>query len=155
MKGVEMRSIKPVAALASLVAISVFVCAANAQKMYWTDIKPGKIVRAELDGQNVETLIENRLGDARGMAIDLDDFDDEVLVNGISSLAMGIALDLRLAGDCDLSGDVGLSDYVAFSDCVSGPDAPFTPGCSCADFDGNGHVDVLDFGAFQLAIAVP
>jgi hypothetical protein len=38
-----------------------------------------------------------------------------------------------------------------FAHCVSGPGQPMAPGCSCADLDRDGDVDLADIGSFQVS----
>ncbi len=53
-------------------------------------------------------------------------------------------------GDCNEDGGVNLFDYDSFEACLSGPDGgPLSPECACFDIDGNGTVDMLDFGGLQ------
>lgn len=59
-------------------------------------------------------------------------------------------------GDCDASGSVDDGDVSALADCMSGPATALGPlGCSCADFDEDGDVDLVDFAAFQEAFTGP
>ena len=53
-------------------------------------------------------------------------------------------------GDCNADSGVNLFDYVAFEECLVGPGAsPLGPDCVCFDLDGNGTVDLIDFGVLQ------
>lgn len=57
-------------------------------------------------------------------------------------------------GDADGDGLIGLGDHPALHGCWSGPaDPAFEPACYSLDFDGDGDVDLADFGAFQLVFA--
>ncbi|MFH0980802.1 MAG: integrin alpha [Planctomycetota bacterium] len=51
--------------------------------------------------------------------------------------------------DGDHDCDVDLADLVWFELCLSGPAVPYGGGCGDRDFNGDGHVDLGDFGAFQ------
>jgi len=57
------------------------------------------------------------------------------------------------SGDFDTSGTVGLFDFRYFDECRanSGPNVNAGPGCRWADMDADTDVDLLDFGAFQIA----
>ena len=58
-------------------------------------------------------------------------------------------------GDYDCDQTVNLSDFSAWSSCTTGPHSgPYEGGCEGFDFDGDGDVDLLDFGGFQT-IVVP
>ena len=62
---------------------------------------------------------------------------------------------LSPAGDCDVSLFVDLPDLQTLTkiDCMLGPDLPFSDaGCSCTDYNEDGHIDLLDAAAFQLAV---
>ncbi len=74
---------------------------------------------------------------------------------GIDGRIFRIALDLRLPGDCDSDGIVTLTDYGLFVNCITGPGGEFSPGCSCADANGDRDVDLGDFAAFQVAFTGP
>jgi outer membrane protein assembly factor BamB len=58
-------------------------------------------------------------------------------------------------GDMDADGDIDRDDFVRWSPCLAGPGVTTPPlGCdpadfACADIDGDGDVDLLDFGALQ------
>jgi len=56
-------------------------------------------------------------------------------------------------GDYDCNQTVNLSDFSAWSSCMAGPHSgPYEPGCEALDFDGDGDVDLLDFGGFQRIV---
>ncbi len=53
-------------------------------------------------------------------------------------------------GDCNTDGGVNLFDYDSFEACLGGPGGgALSPECACFDLDGNGTVDMLDFGGLQ------
>jgi hypothetical protein len=55
----------------------------------------------------------------------------------------------------DHGGDqtVELSDFAFWSSCMMGPQSgPHDAGCEGFDFDGDGDVDLLDFGGFQRTV---
>ena len=52
-------------------------------------------------------------------------------------------------GDSDLDEDVDLADAAAFTACFVGQGAGLLPDCGVFDFDGDGDVDLRDWGAFQ------
>lgn len=54
-------------------------------------------------------------------------------------------------GNLDFDCDVDMFEYAAFLECVSGVGGGVSPGCQTFDFDGDGDVDLADFGAFQSA----
>ncbi len=57
-------------------------------------------------------------------------------------------------GDCNTDGGVNLFDYSSFEACLAGPaDGPLTPECACFDLDGDGTVDLMDFGLFQFGFS--
>ena len=59
-------------------------------------------------------------------------------------------------GDLDLDGDVDPDDYVVFAACMAGPGGGLMTGCTGADFENDGDVDLRDFqtlqGAFGTAL---
>jgi hypothetical protein len=56
-------------------------------------------------------------------------------------------------GDCNYDGVVGLGDIRSFTDCADGPDNLVAPAeCVCSDFDGDGDIDLRDFGYLQRAM---
>ena len=53
-------------------------------------------------------------------------------------------------GDRNCNQTVNLNDFSVWSSCMTGPHSgPYEPGCEGFDFDGDGDVDLLDFGGFQ------
>ena len=54
-----------------------------------------------------------------------------------------------LPGDCDHDWEVDLDDFTAFQACVGGPGQPVVGDCTCFDLDGDGDVDLHDFGWLQ------
>lgn len=55
-------------------------------------------------------------------------------------------------GDCDGDGTVTLADYPLFEACMLGPDGGVEPGCTCADINGDGAVDLQDGAGFQRGL---
>jgi hypothetical protein len=56
-------------------------------------------------------------------------------------------------GDYDCDRSVNLTDFSVWSSCMTGPHSgPYEAGCVVFDFDGDGDVDLLDFGGFQRII---
>lgn len=54
-------------------------------------------------------------------------------------------------GDCNTDGSLNIFDFSEFAACVSGPGSPpADQECACADFDGDGDVDLTDFGLTQV-----
>lgn len=47
------------------------------------------------------------------------------------------------------------ADAVALMDCLSGPQTQPVQGCTCADYDGDGDVDLADVAAAQRAFGAP
>jgi hypothetical protein len=100
-----------------------------AGKMYWTQFFAYAIRRANLDGTNGEIVIQP-----------LPNSDDHY----------GIAIDPRVPGDCN--GDRATTmadDWPSFFGCLAGPEVEFTPGCACADPNGDRDVDLRDFADLQ------
>ncbi len=57
-------------------------------------------------------------------------------------------------GDCNTDGGVNLFDYDAFEVCMAGPvGGPLAAECVCFDLDGNGTVDLADFGLFGIGFS--
>lgn len=75
--------------------------------------------------------------------------DTGVMAGGDFTLTGGFWFALA-PGDCNVDGGVNLFDYDAFEACLSGPGGGVLPAeCACFDLDGNGTVDMLDFGGLQ------
>jgi len=56
-------------------------------------------------------------------------------------------------GDYDCDQTVDLTDFANWSSCMTGPHGgPYEAGCEGFDFDGDGDVDLLDFGGFQRIV---
>ncbi len=56
-------------------------------------------------------------------------------------------------GDYDCDRTVNLSDFSGWSSCMTDPHSgPYEAGCEGFDFDGDGDVDLLDFGGFQRIV---
>lgn len=54
-------------------------------------------------------------------------------------------------GDCNCDSERTLADFTAA--CSSGPtSAPESVHCACADMDGDGDVDLRDFGLFAVRL---
>jgi hypothetical protein len=58
-------------------------------------------------------------------------------------------------GDFDCDGDVDLVDYGNFASAVTGPVDVLAPGNGAFDSNGDDHIDLLDFAAFQEAFDTP
>lgn len=58
-------------------------------------------------------------------------------------------------GDFDEDADLDLIDQRSLADCLTGPGGGLPAGCHCADFNGDGAVDLLDFAGFQVDFAPP
>ncbi|MBN1511567.1 MAG: S8 family serine peptidase [Phycisphaerae bacterium] len=56
-------------------------------------------------------------------------------------------------GDCTGDGYVNEADYLIFADCLAGPLLSISPECQCADLNGDGCTDLLDFAGFQGSAA--
>jgi len=76
-----------------------------------------------------------------------------VLTGGDFSLTSGFWFETP-PGDCNDDGLTDLLELELFLDCASGPSGPLVAGpCRCFDLDRSGHVDSLDFAAYQTAFA--
>ena len=53
------------------------------------------------------------------------------------------------AGDFDGDGDADLDDHALLDSCLQGPTGGIDNDCECVDIDNDGHIDLLDFAAFQ------
>lgn len=79
--------------------------------------------------------------------------DAGVMAGGDFTLTGGFWFALA-PGDCNTDGGVNLFDYSPFEACLAGPaDGPLSPECACFDLDGNGTVDLVDFGLFEVAFS--
>ena len=48
-----------------------------------------------------------------------------------------------------------IQDWGEFPGCMLGPNGEVLPtGCDVFDFDGNGHIDLIDARRFQILLAV-
>ncbi len=56
-----------------------------------------------------------------------------------------------LPGDCDNNGVVNLADYAGFASAAQGPNCGGSGDCGCYDLNDDQCVDLLDFGALQIA----
>ncbi len=89
-------------------------------------------------------------------------FNTESLASPIVDLTKPIEMDILLLAGCstafgDMDGDcdIDADDTTLFNGCLaSGPDSSSGTGCTCADFNGNGRVDLFDYQAFQEAAGV-
>ena len=54
----------------------------------------------------------------------------------------------ELPGNCAGSTAINLEDYAPFSSCMASPEGGLAPGCTCADIDGDGDVDLRDYSEF-------
>ena len=69
--------------------------------------------------------------------------------NAGSAYVFALSGDCATPGDCDGDEVVDLDDYVSLLYCMVG----VPPYCDCADLNGNGGLDLLDYGLFQLAFS--
>ena len=56
----------------------------------------------------------------------------------------------ELPGNCAGTPAINLEDYAPFSGCMAGPEGGSDPGCTCADIDRDGDVDLRDYSEFLL-----
>lgn len=147
-----------------------------AGQVYWVRSSPfldlAMIQRANLDGSGVETIVDEDAGRPVGVALDakrsllywseagtpevaagimrssLDGSGVERIITSPDNV-YDIALDLRTPSDCDGDGSVSEADWLFHVDCLTGADSGFQPGCSCADSDRDGDVDLVDWGGLQ------
>jgi len=133
------------------------------RKLYWNDIGYREVHRADLDGQNAETLAATHPRfSPMGIAVDpqhetlyWSDYDTNVewgvirranlngseaedLLTGLGEPA-GIALDL-----CGPVDQLTLTDHAVFVDCMTGPGEIVSWDCWCRDLDGDVRVGMLD-----------
>ncbi len=71
--------------------------------------------------------------------------------NGVPDRAECMTRYGDLDGDCE----VGLGDYSLFAACLGTSGADILAGCMCADFDGNGVIDMNDYLAFSVSAGMP
>ncbi len=60
-----------------------------------------------------------------------------------------------LPGDYDGNERLDQIDFNQFQSCIAGPESSIGPGCAVFDFNGDGDVDLLDIGEFQIAFTGP
>lgn len=123
--------------------------------LHWTNAEPYESILvyregrflAELDG-DLESFIDS--GPSPGL--------HTWSLRGKIGLALSdpaeaqCTLAVTLPGDSDLDQDVDLLDAAQLVDlCLGGPDVPYGSGCAVFDFDGDGDVDLKDFGTLTLA----
>lgn len=72
---------------------------------------------------------------------------NEILAS--APVELDIYLDCVAVGDIDCDGAVTLTDFQQWPGCVTGAGGDASPECNPFDFDGDGDVDALDWGAFQ------
>ena len=76
--------------------------------------------------------------------------DAGVLAGGAFELTGGFWFETP-PGDCDFDGITNLAEFGDFMDCTTGPTGSSDASCACFDLDGDGDVDLIDFGRFQTA----
>lgn len=98
-------------------------------KIYWLEgPQPYRIMRADIDGQNIEEIFSPIPGAPRSLSIDL-----------------------RWLGDYDRDRDVDLIDVAAFQNCLI--EDQLSAGCQSLDFDSkDGRVDLIDFAQFVVSL---
>ncbi len=84
-------------------------------------------------------------GEAAYTALPALSWQDIVVGDPLASYASIVSL----LGDCDADIDVDSADTTSFVDCLDGPDGGVPNGCKCADFDGDGDIDLIDFSGFE------
>lgn len=115
-----------------------------------TSVKAGKVVFAQ------SAPLTSRV--AEGMCID-DTTEGECNGQGGDFLGPGTVCSPGICKepcttDADRDGDVDLDDFRELLSCLGGPDkdvAVNDPSCACRDTNGDGHVDLLEFAALQVA----
>lgn len=58
-----------------------------------------------------------------------------------------------IGGDMNGDGAVDRNDVLLLMDCLAGPVGTTEAGCTCADLDGDGNIDLADFSLFQSAFS--
>lgn len=58
-------------------------------------------------------------------------------------------------GDCNADGTVDDADTQHFVDCITGVPGTVGPACECADFDGDGDIDLRDMNEYQRSFSIP
>lgn len=110
-------------------------------------------------GPCTEALYVGTLVLEAGATITLDGcrvYYQELIDNGATMNAVGCGELRQIPGDLNLDSVVNAADYPGLAGCTLGPNvAPLDAGCSAADFDADGDVDLRDVAAFMVALGEP
>jgi len=72
---------------------------------------------------------------------------DVIPMYGATTVTLEVVM--RAAADCDENGAIDLIDAACFVACMQGPAAGVAQDCGPFDLDGNGSVDLADYGRFS------
>ncbi len=130
--------------------VIVSTTAAAGDRISSADTQVFEITRNSIDNGGV---LRSTGGDLE-LSGTIGQHDTGTLAGGDLELSGGFWFPLEPA-DCNDDGLVNLVDHASFSLCLSGPDAPGSSECECADVDRSGTVDLRDFAAAQVAHTGP
>lgn len=75
------------------------------------------------------------------------DYEDNAVTITLESTSCGT----RQPADFNFDCVIDLVDNAMITGCLSGPDTPSVAPCNSTDLNGDGHVDLRDYAAFQMA----
>lgn len=112
-----------------------------------TPVPPQTVVLGPGESTVVSMAVE--IAEGAGGGFDNALFSARSDLDGGTRVYATVTTERRRRGDMNGDGVVNTADVAAFADCLAGPDVAILDGCTDADLDLDGDVDLADCAIFQ------